>query len=55
MGVDANAHPIDLKEEVEKVRVRLEEINEWTDSQYIENRKIISESVDKVIYKILTR
>lgn len=55
VGVDANAHPIDLKEEVEKVRVRLEEINEWTDSQHIENRKIISESVDKVIYKILTR
>ena len=55
VGVDANAHPIDLKEEVEKVRVRLEEINEWTDSQHIENRKIISESVDKVIYKILTK
>ena len=55
VGVDANAHPIDLKEEVEKVRVKLEEINEWTDSQHIENRKIISESVDKVIYKILTR
>ena len=55
VGVDANAHPIDLKEEVEKVRIRLEEINNWTESQHIENRKIISESVDKVIYKILTR
>ena len=55
VGVDANAHPIDLKEEVEKVRVRLEEINKWTENQHIENRKIIAESVDKVIYKILTR
>lgn len=55
VGVDANAHPIDLKEEVEKVRIRLEEINNWTEDQHIENRKIISESVDKVIYKILTR
>ena len=55
VGVDANAHPIDLKEEVEKVRIRLEEINKWTESQHIENRKIISEAVDKVVYKILTR
>lgn len=55
VGVDANAHPIDLKEEVEKVRIRLEEINTWTESQHIENRKIISEAVDKVVYKILTR
>lgn len=55
VGVDANAHPIDLKEEVEKVRFRMEEINKWTENQHIENRKIISESVDKVIYKILTR
>lgn len=54
-GVDANAHPIDLKEEVEKVRIRLEEIKKWTENQHIENRKLISESVDKVIYKILTR
>ena len=55
VGVDANAHPIDLKEEVEKVRIRLEEINKWTESQHKENRKIISEAVDKVVYKILTR
>lgn len=55
VGVDANAHPIVLKEEVEKVRIRLEEINKWTESQHIENCKLISESVDRVIYKILTR
>ena len=55
VGVDANAHPIDLKEEVEKVRIRLEEINNWTENQHKENRKIISEAVDKVVYKILTR
>lgn len=55
VGVDTNAHPIDLKEEVEKVCIRLEKINKWTKNQHIENRKIIAESVDKVIYKILTR
>ena len=55
VGVAANAHPIDLKEQVEQVRARLEEINQWTENQHIENRKIIAESVDKVIYKILTR
>lgn len=55
VGVDANARLIDLKEEVEKVRIRLEEINNWTESQHIENRKVIAESVDRVVYKILTR
>ena len=55
MGVDKNARPIDLGEEVQKVRTRLEEIDLWTEEQHAENRKKIAEAVDKVIYKILTK
>lgn len=55
VGVDANARPIDLNEEVGKVRARLNEICTWTDGQHADNRKRIAEAVDKVIYKIMTR
>lgn len=55
VGVDAHARPIDLKGEVEKVRIKLDSISNWTEEQHIENHKKIAESVDKVIYKILTR
>lgn len=55
VGVDKNARPIDLGEEVQKVRTRLEEIDLWTEEQHAENRKKIAEAVDKVIYKILTK
>ena len=55
VGVDKNARPIDLKEEVMKVRDRLEEIKEWTGPEYAENRAYINDAVEKVIYKILTR
>lgn len=54
-GVDANAHPIDLKEEVDKVRTRIAEIEKWGEAEYIENRKAISIAVDKVIDKILSK
>lgn len=55
VGVDANTHPIDLSEEVLKIRNRVKEINMWGEEQYTENRKKITEAVDKVIYKILTK
>lgn len=54
-GVDANARPINLKEEVDKVRSRISEIEKWDENQYFENRKTISFAVDKVIDKILNR
>lgn len=55
VGVDKNARPIDLCEEVRKVRNRIAEIAQWTDVQHKENMKFINEAVDKVIYKILTK
>lgn len=55
VGVDRNARPIDLKEEVKKVRDRLDEIKGWNESEYAENRAFIDDAVEKVIYKILTR
>lgn len=55
VGVDANARPINLKEEVDKVRNRLDEISVWTESDYIENRKLIAEAVDAVVTKISTK
>lgn len=55
MGVDANAHPIDLKEEVDKVRNRMEEVNAWSEAEHKANRKRIVEAVDKVLLKISQR
>ncbi len=55
VGVDKNAHKIDLVEEVQKVRNRLIEIEQWTKEQYVENRKMIEHAVDTVIYKILNK
>ena len=55
VGVDKNARPIDLKEEVDKVRNRIGEIEAWDDCQHTENRKMIADAVDRVIYKILTK
>ncbi len=52
VGVDKNARKIDLVEEVEKVRKRLQEIEQWDEIQHNENRKKISESVDLIIGKI---
>lgn len=54
-GVDANAHPIDLKEEVNKVRTRITDIEKWGEAEHMENRKAISIAVDKVIDKILSK
>lgn len=55
VGVDKNAHPIDLGTEVHKVRTRLEEIGQWSNKQHCENNKKIATAVDAVINKILSR
>lgn len=55
VGVDANAHPIDLKEEVDKVRNRMNEISSWGEAEHKTNRKRIVEAVDKVLLKISQR
>lgn len=52
VGVDANARPVDLMEEVEKVRNRMVEIEKWDEAAYAENRKRIELAVDAVIAKI---
>ena len=41
--------------EVDKVRNRIGEIEAWDDCQHTENRKMIADAVDRVIYKILTK
>lgn len=55
VGVDKNARPIDLKEEVDKVRNRLNEISQWNEEQHKVNRKMIAEAVDVIINKILSK
>lgn len=54
-GVDANARPINLKKEVDKVRARIADIEKWDEAKHVENRKAISIAVDKVIDKILSK
>lgn len=54
-GVDANARPIDLKEEVEKVRRRLTEIDRWSEIDYMQNQRRIDVAVDNVVNKISSR
>ena len=55
VGVDKNAHKIDLSEEVQKVRDRMDDINQWTVEHHAENRKKIADAVDFVVNKISTR
>ena len=52
IGVDVNARPVDLKEEVNKVRNRMVEIEQWCEAEHAENRKLIDAAVDAVIAKI---
>lgn len=52
VGVDANARPVNLEEEVNKVRNRLAEISTWSASDHAENRKCIAEAVAAVVAKI---
>ena len=55
VGVDTNAHAIDLKEEVNKVRKRIEEVNVWSEAEHKANKKRIVRAVDNVLYKIRNR
>ena len=55
VGVDKNARPIDLGEEVQKVRDKVAEIAQWNEKQHNDNREKISDAVAKVIYTILTK
>ena len=55
VGVDRNARKIDLVEEVQKVRSRLQEISQWTEAEYKENCKKIATAVDVVVNKILNK
>ncbi len=52
-GVDSNAHSINLKEEVDKVRRRMSEIEKWSENDYVENQQKIVLAVDKVIKKMM--
>lgn len=55
VGVDKNAHQINLGDEVEKVRLRLEDINKWDENLYEENRIRIVQAVDKIVNNIQSR
>ena len=55
VGVDINARPVDLKEEVGKVRTRLTEIEKWTEEDHLNNRQKIDLAVDDVIKKMTGR
>lgn len=55
VGVDKNAHQINLGDEVEKVRRRLEDINKWDENLYEENRIRIVQAVDKIVNNIQSR
>lgn len=52
VGVDANAHQINLKDEVNKVRQRLIEIEGWDEQMFISNIQEVSKAVDKVVSMI---
>lgn len=55
VGVDLNARPIDLGEEVGKVRSRLAEIDRWSEKDHLKNRKKIDLAVDTIINKMTGR
>lgn len=55
VGVDTNAHSINLKEEVDKVKSRMNEISTWSEAEHNANRMRIVEAVDKVVHKIQNR
>ena len=47
-----NGEKIDLKEEVQKVRNRLEEIRSWNEQDFCKNIEEVKTGVDKVVEKI---
>lgn len=52
VGVDKNARKVDLKEEVDKVRMCIDSIESWDSTNHMANRAKISESIEKIITKI---
>lgn len=52
VGVDKNAREIDLKEEIDKVRSCIAEIEHWDSTKHMINRITIAESIDEIIAKI---
>lgn len=42
---------IDFKAEVEKVRTRFEELQNWSEEQFVDNHNKIKEIVDSIVYK----
>ena len=54
-GVDIHARPIDLNEEVVKVRNRLDEIGMWTDVEFRENKNQIISAVDQIVLRAQNR
>lgn len=48
-GVDKNIHKIDLKNEVEKVRDKIKEINDWEAQQFIKNSIDTGKAIDKIV------
>ena len=52
VGVDPNAHEINLKNEVDKVRDRIKQIYNWSESDFQTNKVLVAESVDKVLAKL---
>lgn len=54
-GVDANAHQINLADEVKKVRERMEEIADWSNEDYANNVQKVKESTAFVVAKIQSK
>lgn len=52
VGAEKNAKPINLKEEVDKVRNRIKEIELWTKEDHAANITNIKQSVDAVLAKM---
>lgn len=55
VGVDINARPVNLADEVKKVRNRIKEIESWSKSDYINNQKEIKKAVDTIIEEISSK
>lgn len=54
-GVDANAHQINLAEEVKKVRDRIEEIEGWSSEEHINNKQKVKDATAFVVSKIQSK
>jgi hypothetical protein len=52
VGVDKNTRSINLKEEVDKVKNKIVEIQSWTEDQHYRNRQAIKSAVEAVLTKM---